>query len=149
MPRADGSDPLLTAFVAASSLSSSPSPSNQQQRPPSTAQPWSHVEVTEAASVTSSISAMTEAEPLALSVEDPQSRLHWSALPPMPSPHYAAMRSQACGGVSVVMCIIGMCVGGTHFFVQGLDGTPFIFLSAAVYNRKQTRAVACVLEVYF
>lgn len=132
MPRADDSDPLLAAFVEATTAESAPG------RAPSSTEPWSRQEVAE---------AMTGSQPMVI-VEDPQSRLHWTALPPLPRPHYAAMRSQACGGVSVVMCIIVMCVGGTHFFVKGLTGTPFILLSAAVWG-EAVLAVLCLFGLMF
>lgn len=37
------------------------------------------------------------------------------ALPPPPSPQYAAMRVQACGGCCFVLIVICVCVGGTYY----------------------------------
>ena len=57
-----------------------------------------------------------------------------SALPAMPPPRLMSMRTEAAGGCTTVLAIIGVCVGGTHWsvLVLGKMGNPLppLFLSA-------------------
>jgi hypothetical protein len=57
-----------------------------------------------------------------------------SALPAMPPPRLMSMRTEAAGGCTTVLAIIGVCVGGTHWSVLVLgkmdNALPPLFLSA-------------------
>ena len=40
--------------------------------------------------------------------------VHWSTYPALPTPQLAVMRGQSLAGCTTVICIIAVCVGGTH-----------------------------------
>ena len=88
-----------------------------------------------------------QVEPLN-TAEDPEARLHWTALPPMPAPHIGAMRSQACGGIFVVLFIICMCVAGTHWFTSRLEGVVSVVLNVAVWTETAV-ALLCLLGLMY
>ncbi len=71
--------------------------------------------------------------------------LHWTALPPMPQPHSAQMRSEACCGAATVLIIIGICVGGTHIFSSDLDGTAAQGIFHLVVGAEAAVALLCLL----
>jgi len=74
--------------------------------------------------------------PAVLPGPDPpgNAELPWSEFPAMPPPRLTSMRMEACGGCTTVLCIIAVCVGGTHWAVLSLgemeDPLPPLFLSA-------------------
>lgn len=80
--------------------------------------------------------------------EDPHSRLHWMALPPLPTRKSSEMRSQACGGITVVLFIIGMCVSGAHFFTLKAEGTFPVVLNILVWTEAVV-ALLCLLGLMF
>jgi hypothetical protein len=140
--------------------------SSSQQRPltgdesrssdePVFAAPWSRAEVTAAAAGAAGVEGTMALEdsqsdqvvPLN-TAEDPEARLHWTALPPMPTPHTGVMRSQACGGITLVLFIIAMCVAGTHFFTSRVEGTFPVALNVAVWAEAVV-AVLCLLGLMY
>jgi hypothetical protein len=142
MPRADAPADQHQALLGSTSggAAAAADDDGPQQRP------WSQAEISEAAAAMPATAPAEDQEPL--NAEDPAARLHWTALPPMPSRHKGEMRSQACGGITVVMAIIAMCVGGTHFFTSGMEGTPFFVLSVAVWAEAAV-ALLCLLGLMY
>lgn len=122
---------------------------------PNFAAPWSQAEITAAAGAADQLEATMvlddsqsdQVVPLN-TAEDPEARLHWAALPPMPTPRTGEMRSQACGGITLVLFIISMCVGGTHFFTSRVEGTFPVALNVAVWVEAVV-AFLCLLGLMY
>ena len=146
MPRAEPQQPLI-AHPGTSSNSSSTDPGAvdpvQQEFTP-----WSEAEITEAAARAGEMSLDESDQVVPLNSEDPEARLHWMALPPMPTPRTGVMRSQACGGITVVLFIIVMCVAGTHWFTARADGTISVVLNVAVWIETIV-AILCLLGLMY
>ena len=147
MPRADSSSQQRSLIRDETSGSSDE---------PAFAAPWSQAEVTAAAAgavgqlegtMALGDSQSDQVMPLN-TAEDPEARLHWTALPPMPTPHTGVMRSQACGGITLVLFIIAMCVAGTHFFTSRVEGTFPVALNVAVWAEAVV-AVLCLLGLMY
>lgn len=81
----------------------------------------------------------------------PTAGLHWTALPPMPQPRSAQMRSEACCGCTTVLSIIVVCVGGTHLFVSGVgaEATEFPHVFHYLIGAEATVALLCLLGLMF
>ena len=120
---------------------------------PAFAAPWSQAEVAAAAAGadelegTMALGDSDQVKPFN-TAEDPEARLHWTALPPMPTRRIGVMRSQACGGITLVLFIIAMCVAGTHFFTSRVEGTLPVALTVAVWAEAVV-AILCLLGLMY
>ena len=82
--------------------------------------------------------------------QEPAAGLHWTVLPPLPTPKYSAMNQQSAIGCATVIGIVFACVSATHVAValgELSDPLPTVFVTAIW--AEAIIAMTCLLGLMF
>ena len=69
-------------------------------------------------------------------------------LPPLPEPQHSVRRSQATGGICLVLSLITIFVGGTSWAISGLEAVPAITF-AALIGTQAVVAFGCLAGLMY